>query len=98
MTQDPSIVVKLATVLARHTGNQKEIACPATGGSDLTSLLNELDGRYTGLRAMICDGADEIIDSINVYVNGDNVRYLQGLRTPLKGGDVINIIPAAAAG
>ncbi|GAB6907091.1 putative ThiS family protein [Desulfosarcina cetonica] len=98
MTQNQDIVVRLATVLARHTGNQKELACPVRGGDDLMTLLEDLDGHYAGLKTMICASREEIIDSINVYVNGDNVRYLQGLKTPLKGGDVINIIPAAAAG
>ena len=49
-------------------------------------------------KAIVCQAQQDIVDSINVYVNGDNVRYLQGLRTPLKDGDMINIIPAAAAG
>lgn len=98
MTEQPNLTVKLATALARYTGNQKVIGCRLTENENLNTLLDNLDGRFKGLRAVICSDGPDIVDSINVYVNGDNVRYLQGLRTPLKDGDVINIIPAAAAG
>ena len=98
MTEKTDLTVKLATALARHTENQKVIRCRLTENEDLNALLNRLDGQFAGLGAVICNDGADIVDSINVYVNGDNVRYLQGLRTPLKHGDVINIIPAAAAG
>ncbi len=98
MTEKPDLTVKLATALARYTENQKVIGCRLTENQDLNALLDNLDGRFTGLRAVICNDGSDIVDGINVYVNGDNVRYLQGLQTPLKNGDVINIIPAAAAG
>ena len=69
-----------------------------TGNKDLAAVLDDLDGKFSGIKLMIFKDGLEIIDSINVYVNGDNVRYLQGLKTPLKQGDIVNIIPAAAAG
>lgn len=90
--------MKLATALACHTGNEKEIFCQPEGSRDLAVVLEHLDGRFPGFKAIICPGTEDIADSINIYVNGDNVRYLKGLQTPLEEGDVINIIPAAAAG
>jgi molybdopterin synthase sulfur carrier subunit len=95
---DPTVLVKLASVLARHTSNQKEIGCRLTGGDTLQSLLQNLDDRFPGIKILICTNDIDIVDHINVYVNGDNVRYLQGMMTPLSQGDVVNIIPAAAAG
>ncbi len=98
MMDDNNITVKFATVLAKHTDNQKVHECRLTGNKDLSSVLDDLDGTFSGIKSMICKDCLEIVDSINVYVNGDNVRYLQGLETPLKQGDIVNIIPAAAAG
>ncbi|MDX9788096.1 MAG: MoaD/ThiS family protein [Desulfobacterales bacterium] len=98
MTDEISITVKLATALARHTGNQKVVDCRLTGNQNLSSVIQHLDSRFPGIRAMILADGSDILDSINVYANGDNVRYLQGLETLMKQGDVINIIPAAAAG
>ena len=98
MADDNKITVKLATALACHTGNQKAVDCRLTGQKDLASVLEALDENFPGIRSVICGDGDGIVDSINVYVNGDNVRYLQGLETPLKPGDAVNIIPAAAAG
>ena len=98
MTEKQTLTVKLATALSRYTDNQKVIGCQLAEKEDLDALLNILESRFKGLRTVICSDSTDIADSINVYVNGDNVRYLQGLRTPLKDGDVVNIIPAAAAG
>ena len=98
MPQGNTLTVKLATALSCHTGNQKVIDCSLMGDDTLDSLLNALDGQFPGIKVMICKDGAGITDSINVYVNGDNVRYLMGMETPLKQGDVVNIIPAAAAG
>ncbi|BBO86573.1 ubiquitin-like small modifier protein 1 [Desulfosarcina ovata] len=98
MTEKFGITVKLATALARHTGNQKQIGCKVNGEDDLASVLNDLEDQFPGIKAKICSADVDLRDSINVYVNGDNVRYLNGLKTALKQGDVVNIIPAVAAG
>lgn len=98
MTDGINITVKLATALAVHADNQKRIACDVPAPGDLNSVLDALDGRFPGLKAAITGNGRDIIDSINVYLNGDNVRYLGGLSTEVKEGDIINIIPAAAAG
>lgn len=98
MTDEINMTVKLATALARHAGNQKVLDCRLAENSNLTSVLNHLDSRFPGIKALIIKDGNQIADSINVYVNGDNVRYLQGVETLLKKGDIVNIIPAAAAG
>ncbi len=98
MSENNIIKVKVATALARHLNNQKEIDCCLHERADIDDMLNALDSRHPGIRSLICVNGREIVDHINVYVNGDNVRYLKGMETPLNNGDVVNIIPAAAAG
>ena len=92
------ITITLAKVLTRFTDNNKEIDFELDDGNNLLSLIDSLDRKFHGLKEVLCGPEHEIVASINIYVNGDNIRYLEGLRTILKNGDQINIIPAAAAG
>jgi molybdopterin synthase sulfur carrier subunit len=93
------ITIRLAKALARHADNKKVIACDLLEeNKDLSAVIETLERQFPGLEALICDKENQISDSVNIYVNGDNVRYLEGLNTLLKEGDVVNIIPAAAAG
>lgn len=92
------ITFSFAKALTLYTNGQKRINSCLCGSQNLLSALTTLDKEYPGVKAALCDSQGSIIDSINVYVNGNNVRYMNGLNTPLKNGDVVNIIPAAAAG
>ncbi len=89
------ISVKFATDCL--TNNKKiyyELNCPCS----LNGLIDILDQQFPGFRNSICINQEEVADHVNVYVNGNNVRYLDGLNTQLKDGDAIHVIPAAAAG
>jgi sulfur-carrier protein len=92
------ITVKLAAKISRHTQNNKLVVCDLEEKTDMASLIDVLDAKFPGVKKVLCDESLEIADSINIYVNGDNIRYVEGLRTPLKENDQVNIIPAAAAG
>lgn len=92
------ITFTLSKAFADYTNGQKRISSRLCGPQNLVSALSTLDREYPGIKATLCDLQGRITDSVNIYVNGDNVRYLDGLDTVLKQGDVINIIPAAAAG
>ena len=91
------ISIKVAGALTRLL-QQKQMTIEIEDGQDLLSLIDALEAMHSGIKGELCDHDSHIKDSINVYVNGDNVRYLEGLSTSLKDGDKINIIPAAAAG
>jgi len=96
--QHQEITIKLATILARHCQNNKTIVCKSDNISDIFSVIDALDKKFPGIKSVLCTKQHKIADSINIYVNGENVRYLQGLNTILTQGDLVNIIPAAAAG
>lgn len=93
------VTIRLTASLAnRFTEKNKVLTQKTVDEGDLFSLLEEIDMRLPGLkRALITESLD-IVDSINIYVNGENVRYLGGVNTQIHEGDVVNIIPAAAAG
>jgi molybdopterin synthase sulfur carrier subunit len=92
------ITIKLPSVFAALAGDQKKLQMDLEGEAFLGSLLDLLAGKYPELKQAAGLGEKVIPDHVNVYHNGDNVRYLEGLKTPLKNGDTIQIIPAEAAG
>jgi molybdopterin synthase sulfur carrier subunit len=66
--------------------------------STLREAFDKLDGAYPGLKERICDEAGEIRRFVNVYVNGEDVRFLDNVNTRLAPDDEISIVPAVAGG
>ena len=63
---------------------------------DIAGCLDELEIQFPGLKARLYKDQGELHRYVDVYINGDNMRSLQGLATPLKDGDEVNILPAFA--
>jgi sulfur-carrier protein len=95
MSDNGSIQVVIPTPLRRYTGGEAKV-----GGSGATvgEVLADLDARFPGLGDRIREPDGEIRRFVNVFVNGENVRKLQGAATPVKTGDELGIIPAMAGG
>ena len=93
-----TILVKLPSVFAARAGEQKRIRLDVEQERLLGPVLGLLARRFPELREFTGIGSQTIPDHINVYHNGENVRYLEGLDTMLRDGDTIQIIPAEAAG
>lgn len=81
--------------LRKLTDNQDSVRVEARTIADMVA---ELEGRFPGMRERLLDGAGGIRKFVAVYVNGDDVRFLQDLQTPLVDGDEVSIIPAIAGG
>jgi molybdopterin synthase sulfur carrier subunit len=64
----------------------------------VAGLLDELESTFEGLRGLVRNEAGEVHHHVNIYVNNDAIEALQGLRTPLRDGDEVTIIPALAGG
>jgi molybdopterin converting factor small subunit len=64
----------------------------------LRSLIDELDVAYPGLKARICEADGSLRRFVNVFVNEEDVRFLQGLDTPLPAGTRVSVLPAVAGG
>jgi molybdopterin synthase sulfur carrier subunit len=92
------ITIGLTKALSHLNRGRKEAIQPMPDESRIAQLIDVLDAAMPGIRSVVIDPAGGIADSINIYVNGDNIRYLQGVETVLADGDKVNIIPAAAAG
>ena len=89
-----AIEVRIPTILRTYTDGQKAVQ---GAGATLDELLADLDTRHTGLRERVVDGA-ELRRFVNVYLNDEDVRFLDGISTPLADGDSVTILPAVAGG
>ncbi len=90
-----AVTVKIPTPLRTLTGDLSEV----TASSDsISALVEELEGVYPGMRERLLDESGELRRFVNLFVNGEDVRFLQGLQTALGEGDEISIVPAVAGG
>ena len=87
--------VYVPTPLRRLTGGQSKVEAT---GSDISALIQAVDAEYPGVAEKLLDGDGDIKRFINVFVNDDEVRTLQGLQTPVAESDKVSIVPAMAGG
>ena len=90
-----SVTVRIPTPLRRVTNGQDIVSVE---GSAITDVIASLDAQFPGIRERLCDEGGQLRNFVNVYVNGEDVRFLDGLSTPTKSGDEISIVPAVAGG
>jgi MoaD family protein len=67
-------------------------------GSTVGEVLSDLDARYPGFKQQISDNSGGLHRFVNIYLNDEDIRYLNQLETPLNEGDSISILPALAGG
>lgn len=90
-----AVKVLIPTPLRNLTGNQAEVS--AEGGT-VAELIENLSKSYNGLRDRLVDENGKIRRFVNIYVNEEDIRFLQGETTVLKTGDQVSIVPAIAGG
>ena len=90
-----SVRVRVPTPLRKFTNGADEVNAQ---GQNVRAIVDDLERSYPGIRERICDETGKIRRFVNVYVNGDDIRFLQNLETSLKDGDNISIVPAIAGG
>lgn len=90
-----AIKVRIPTPLQKLTNNQSEVLCEAT---DINGMLTQLEKAHPGVKERLCDAEGKLRRFVNIYVNEEDIRFLQGQDTALKPGDDISIIPAIAGG
>lgn len=90
-----SAKVRIPTPLRKLTNNEElvEVSATTVGG-----VINELQTRFPGIKERLLDEDGTVRRFVNVYVNEEDIRFLQNQQTPIKSGDEISIIPAIAGG
>jgi len=89
------VKVRIPAVLRPEVGGQSAVeASPGT----LRDVVTELAGQYPSLSERLLGPGGELHRFVNVYLNDEDIRYLEGLDTKLADGDVLSILPAVAGG
>jgi molybdopterin synthase sulfur carrier subunit len=90
-----TVSVQVPTLLRKLTGGQDRVE---VSGTTVGQSIDNLERTHPGLKYKLCDDTGNLRRFINIYVNQDDIRFLNDLDTPLNDGDELVIIPAIAGG
>lgn len=91
------ITVALPGALQPYAEGSPEVRLDA-GCTNVGEVLCALAGRYAGVVDRVMDEQGRVRQHVNVFVDGDNIRFLDGLRTPVEAGSTVTIVPAVSGG
>lgn len=89
------VKVLIPTPLRNLTANAAEVQVEA---ASVGALIDALEKAHPGLKDRLCDESGKLRRFVNVYLNEEDIRFLQGEATALKAGDEVSIVPAIAGG
>ena len=89
------VTVRIPTPLRRMTNGQDKLEMDAT---TLSVMIDSLESSYPGFKERLIDENGDLRYFVNIYLNGEDVRFLQGLDTSTSSGDEISLVPAVAGG
>ena len=89
------VQVRIPTPLRKLTHDEEVVE---TSAETIGDAITDLESRYPGLQERLLDDDGQVRRFVNVYVNKEDIRFLQDKETPLKDGDEVDIIPAIAGG
>ena len=89
------VMVRIPGPLRRVTNGKPQVDIEA---STVQESIDHLDKQFPGIKERLCDESGDLRYFVNVYLNGEDVRFLQGMKTATKAGDELSIVPAVAGG
>ena len=89
------VTVLVPTPLRKYTGEQETVH---SSSGTITQLVADLEKQYPGIGARITDDRGELRKFVNIYVNEEDIRFLEGKDTLVSDGDTVSIVPAIAGG
>ena len=90
-----AVIVRIPTPLRRLTQNLAEVE---TEGANIEGIIENLEANYPGMKERLCDEGGNIRRFVNIYLNDEDIRFLDGKSTAVADGAEISIIPAIAGG
>jgi molybdopterin synthase sulfur carrier subunit len=90
-----TVSVRVPTALRGHVGEQASVD---VGGGTVREVLDNLVAQHPGLRGRLLDDRGEVNKYVNIFVNDEDVRFLENLGTTLKAGDTVTLVPSIAGG
>ena len=94
MESNVEVTVRIPTPLRTLTGGADEVKA---SGATVALVIEDLEARHPGVKDRLLDEKG-VRRFINVFVGDEDIRFLEGLKTELKGGEVVSIVPAIAGG
>jgi sulfur-carrier protein len=89
------VTVRIPTPLRQVTKGNAEVSAK---GATVDDLVADLERQFPGLKERLVDESGELRRFINIYVNEEDIRFMDGRKTTLKDGDAVSIVPAIAGG
>lgn len=90
-----AVTVRVPTPMRRVAGGKRDVSAD---GENVSAVIEDLERQYPGFKDRLMDETGDLRRFINIYINGEDIRYAQGVDTPLKAGDELSIIPAVSGG
>jgi molybdopterin synthase sulfur carrier subunit len=90
-----SVTVRIPTPLRRYTREREALSLT---GSTVGEIIQELENAAPGIRERLLDDTGNVRRFVNIYVHDEDIRFLDNLKTPVKDGDELSIVPAIAGG
>ena len=90
-----SATVKIPTPLRKLTNNETSVDAV---GKTIEQIVESLDSAYPGIRERLIDDNGDLRHFVNIYLNGEDIRYIDGLKSTVSDNDELSIVPAVAGG
>jgi len=88
-------LVRIPSPLRKYTNSQSKVHAD---GANINEVIENLETQYPGVKSRLCDDNGQIKRYVNVFINGDEIRTLQGADSSVGENDEISIVPAMAGG
>ena len=90
-----SATIRIPTPLRKVTNGADKITVES---GSIVEIIEYLDKEFPGIKARLCDDNDELRNFVNMYINGEDIRFLDGMKSSVNSGDEVSIVPAVAGG
>ena len=90
-----SVSVRIPTPLRKVTNGEDKADAE---GNTVSAIIASLDSQFPGIKSRLCDDNGELRSFVNIYINGEDIRFIDGVESGVDAGDEISIVPAVAGG
>jgi len=91
----PAVTVRIPQALRKLTNGQDSVS---VSGDSVQDILGDFNNQFPGIQDRLFDDKGNLRKFVNVYLNNEDIRFLENLQTPIKEGDELSILPAIAGG
>ena len=95
MEEKMSATVRIPTPLRKVTNGEDKASVE---GNTMSEVVEAVENQFPGLKDRICEPTGELRSFVNVYINGEDIRFVDGMSSSVASGDEISIVPAVAGG